>query len=102
MSSLATALIAYLRRSKPNFQNLQIIARQSAKTNQQTGDIEPDTLDESVFFSHLIEDGAPAPKPEDEAASAAAAAANKKDKKVAPNTMSYIDFLCWIHKRIQN
>ncbi len=25
-----------------------------------------------------------------------------KDKQARPNTMSYIDFLCWIHKRIQN
>jgi len=96
LGSRVTALIYYLRRNKPNFQNLQIIARQSSKTNE-SGEIEPDTLDESLFFEHLIEDGAPTPKMEEPDPKDP-----KKEKKIAPSSMSYIDFLCWIHKRIQS
>jgi len=70
-------LIDRLRREKPNFQNLQVIARRNGQD-----DIE--SLDEKHFFDHLIED-----------------AKNSKKGKRSISKMSYIDFLCDIHKKIQ-
>ena len=111
VSSRINVLIGTLRKNKPYFQNLQIISRRPPANHSQTpgmGATGPspsptnragwetfESLDENLFFSHLIED----------AVHKVDTKTNAKDKAAQnarpPNTMSYIDFLCHIHKRIQ-
>lgn len=71
-------LIETLRTGKPSFKNLLTISR-----NHQGG---LQTLDEMQFRSHLIED------PVD---------STRYQKLEDVSKMSYIDFLCFIHKQIQ-
>eukprot|EP00471_Norrisiella_sphaerica_P013526 CAMPEP_0184498410 /NCGR_PEP_ID=MMETSP0113_2-20130426/38873_1 /TAXON_ID=91329 /ORGANISM="Norrisiella sphaerica, Strain BC52" /LENGTH=983 /DNA_ID=CAMNT_0026885903 /DNA_START=79 /DNA_END=3030 /DNA_ORIENTATION=- len=77
-------LITQLRKNCPSFKTISIITR-----NSHTGA----SLDESQFFDHLIEDAARRNKwnPSD--------LGSKKDSVC---NMSYIDFLCHIHKKIQD
>jgi len=73
-------LIGRLRKEKPHFQNLQVITRHSEGS---------ESLDEENFFDHLIEDGI--------------AADNKVRiaEQATVATMSYYNFLCWIHQQMQ-
>lgn len=90
LGSRIVTMIDHLRGHKPNFQNLQIV-----KQSRQGYGVAA-TLDETQFQSHLIEDTVNVP---------VSSNANNKSKDANgknPNTMSYIDFLCWVHKRIQN
>lgn len=83
-------LIGLIRKNKPAWQNFQTIARSQSHHNSQ------ETLDESMFYSHLIEDGK---------ARAVSTKGKKKSQKLAnkiPMNMSYIDFLCHVHKSIQS
>ena len=117
VSSRINVLIGTLRKNKPNFQNLQIISRRPPANQPQTphlggasggggggASIRPspsptnragwetfESLDESLFFSHLIEDSVH--KQADGKGSKDKAALNAK----APNSMSYIDFLYDTH-----
>lgn len=75
-SSRVRLLIESLRKNKPFFQNFQVISRM--------GQNRVESLDEGQFFSHMIEDG---PK--------------GGDHGKQPCRMSYVDFLCHIHKKIQ-
>jgi protein transport protein SEC24 len=110
ISSRINILINTLRKNKPNFQNLQFISRRSPSTssssssgqsgpgaspNSKSGWETFESLDESLFFSHLIEDNVIVKATEKTKNSV------DKNKERQPNTMSYIDFLCFIHKRIQ-
>jgi len=111
LSSRINVLIGTLRKNKPYFQNLQLInarrgglpptpangpARPSPSPSNRAGWETFESLDENLFFSHLIEDAVVK-------ASEAGKPMGRHDKNAAkaPNTMSYIDFLCFIHKRIQ-
>lgn len=106
LSSRINVLISTLRKSKPNFQNLQIISKRSPANSSTPAPMGPtsspsnrgwetfESLDESLFFSHLIEDLVNKPLRPGEKAT------NPSNR--PPNTMSYIDFLCFIHKRIQS
>jgi hypothetical protein len=111
LSSRINVLIGTLRKNKPSFQNLQIIrrgghmpgatppsssssaTRPSPSPTNRGGWETFESLDENLFFSHLIED---AVVKHNEAKQGR----HEKNAR-APNTMSYIDFLCFIHKRIQ-
>jgi len=74
-------LINTLRKEKSYFQNLQIIARRSQPDGSES-------LDEKNFFEHLIEDGSKQKK-------------RGNGRQCFAVNMSYIDFLCWVHKNIQ-
>jgi hypothetical protein len=107
VSSRINVLIGALRKNKPNFQNLQVISsRPPANVThtpaQNGGGHGPtpsptnrsgwetfESLDASLFFSHLIEDAVI--KPTDQNGSSSS---GKKEKTPlrTPNTMSYIDF----------
>lgn len=84
LCSRVATLISQLRHNKPSFQNLHIISRQGHLQQSES-------LDEAQFFSHLIEDSVNEP----------GKGGKTKQETKNPNTMTYIDFLCWIHKRIQ-
>lgn len=73
-ASRVRLLIDELRKNKPAFENLQIV--------MQSHGGRVDTLDEKMFFSLMLEDGV-----------------EKGTKN--PCQMSYVDFLCHIHKKIQ-
>lgn len=103
ISSRINVLIGTLRKNKPNHQPLQIISRRPPMTGAGAGPAASpsnragwetfESLDENLFFSHLIEDAVH--KPDAKQGGKGGASAR------APNSMSYIDFLCFIHKRIQ-
>jgi len=84
LNSRVWTLITQLRKNCPSFKTISIVTR-----NTHTGS----SLDESQFFDHLIED---------------AARKNKWNpfdlgtKKEEVCNMSYIDFLCHVHKKIQD
>jgi len=86
ISSRISTMISVLRKEKPSFQNIQIIKGGARIPGQET-------LDELAFLSHLIEDSS---------ASSQHSHPPGKSSTRPPNTMSYIDFLCWIHKQIQS
>ena len=87
-ASRILCLIDEIRRNSAIFKSLQIINMKNSH-NRQLGSIE-ESLDETTFFSQLIEDRpAKAPKP-------------AKGKTKNPAHMSYVDFLCWLHKKIQD
>jgi len=106
-------LLERLRQNKSTFQNLQIISRSHtmksgtlSPTQDLTGDMGTglsqlqlqETLDEKLFLSHLIEDQSKEKLPPRTSTSTSTIG---DDDKPLPS-MSYIDFLCWIHKKIQN
>lgn len=94
LCSRVQTLVETLRTQKSNFQPLSIIARRVG--DEQTSA----SLDESSFFAHMIEDTSRA-----RAAMLATVGLSKveqdKAKMMDPGTMSYVDFLCWVHKKIQ-
>jgi protein transport protein SEC24 len=99
ISSRISLMIASLRKGKPNFENLQII-NQSRSTNK-SGSVSTESahdmpLDEMQFFNHLIEDA------DTRWMSKRQKNVDKSGSDKHPNMMSYIDFLCWVHKQIQN
>eukprot|EP00467_Chlorarachnion_reptans_P000717 CAMPEP_0114501530 /NCGR_PEP_ID=MMETSP0109-20121206/8545_1 /TAXON_ID=29199 /ORGANISM="Chlorarachnion reptans, Strain CCCM449" /LENGTH=964 /DNA_ID=CAMNT_0001679261 /DNA_START=150 /DNA_END=3044 /DNA_ORIENTATION=- len=77
-------LVGQLRRNCPSFKTISIITR-----NTHTGA----SLDESQFFDHLIEDAARKNKWH---------SSDLGSKKDSVCNMSYIDFLCYVHKKIQD
>jgi len=83
LNSKVWTLIVQLRKNCPSFKTINIVTR-----NTHTGA----SLDESQFFDHLIEDAARKDKWH------TSDVGSKKDDMC---TVSYIDFLCLIHKRIQ-
>ena len=109
-------MVNKIREMRCSFQNLQVIARSKSQglsfilfcifcspilpvvmlfsrarcLSLANGGMASESLDEAGFFSHLIEDGNLKPTKRAE-----------KSREKNPNTMSYIDFLCWVHKRIQ-
>jgi len=105
LSSRINVLIGTLRKNKPQFQNLQIISRRSPANHPITGPSPSPTnragwetfesLDESLFFSHLIEDAVV--RTDGKGGKEKSGSSSQR----APNTMSYVDFLCFCHKRIQ-
>lgn len=112
ISTRVQVLVNTLRKSKPFYQNLQYISKRNASSianisnsgsvptlpgNGLENNGQVESLDESIFFTHLIEDAVNKP-----VHPTRANIAEKQGATKPPNTMSYIDFLCWIHKRIQN
>ena len=88
LASRIHVLVTALRQQKSNYQPLQLISRRMAGGGGET-------LDESLFFAHMIEDAGRG------RAGLGAAGVKEKGKGSEANAMSYIDFLCWIHKKIQ-
>jgi len=86
-------LIDNLRSCKPNYHNIQVILSTGAAAG---GFTQAESLDESNFYSLLIEDGTS--RTRDARGKKVQGSLQSKE----PNSMSYIDFLCWVHKRIQN
>ena len=87
LASRIHVLVNTLRLQKANYQPLQLISRRIGGGGE--------TLDESLFFAHMIEDAGRG------RAGLGSAGAREKGKGSEANAMSYIDFLCWIHKKIQ-
>jgi protein transport protein SEC24 len=89
LSSRVTTLLDKLRSGKPYFQNLQTITRQSILSPPGAPAMpSQETLDEKNFVSRLIEDPDPKGK-------------KGSDGEKETCSMSYVEFLCYIHKAIQ-
>lgn len=86
-STRVLELLYQLRKDKPSFPNLALIARTRGEGMQAT-------LDETFFFRHMIED-----KGGLHSYSKSMEEAAKKDDVAM---MNYVDYLCHIHKRIQD
>lgn len=100
LSSRIAVLIETLRRQKPYYQNTQIIVSGQRQQQQPPaqGGFRPgaaqsvESLDEAAFFDHLIEDSVTNPRQ----------TIAKPDPRIKnPNTMAYVDFLVWLHRKIQ-
>jgi len=87
-ASRIQTLIDELRRNSALYKAVQIINSRE-DTASGLGDAE-ESLDQATFFSLLIEDGKKK------------TAKAKKLTAIPRREMSYIDFLCWLHKMIQN
>lgn len=91
LAGRALCLVETLRTDKPSFKNLQTISKASTKGDAQQklgGRASMQTMDAMQFLSHLVEDAADS------------SGARLKKLSEVPR-MSYIDFLCYIHKEIQ-
>lgn len=87
LASRTRLLVESLRKNKPFYQNVHIIV--STALGGVDG-LAVETLDETTFFSHMIEDSGLRSRTD----------SSRGDTKPIEQ-MSYIDFLCYIHKRIQ-
>lgn len=90
-ASRINTLVAEVRRNSSIFKGLQVIrAQDTSSQTQGFGGIQ-ESLDEAAFFAKLLEDG----KVKD-------GAVKRKLLEIPREEMSYVDFLCWLHKMIQN
>ena len=91
-------LISTLRLQKANYQPLQLISR---RTSASAGG---ESLDESLFFAHMIEDSGRGRGGLGSVGGGRAGdgGGGGRGRGSEANAMSYIDFLCWIHKKIQS
>ena len=103
LSSRVQRLIDTLRKPKAHYQPIQYI-QAKAPINSATQPQAQAAFNESLelvnFKRHLIEDSAA--NSDGDNRRAAAPAASAQSQAAAAAQMSYIDFLCWIHKKIQN
>jgi protein transport protein SEC24 len=103
LSTKVHTLLAQLRHSKPSFPPFAIVAHKHRRAS--TGgaaaaaapDLAMETLDESAFFKYLVEDagGLHTYAQSDDVNP-------NKTKEKDPSMMTYIDFLCYVHKRVQD
>lgn len=92
LSTRIHALLKVLRSTRPHFSSIQTIVRAPQYTGRAMGLPSDASLDEANFNDRLLEDTS-------RAAQAVMQRTGKKPQE--PNLMSYVDFLCWVHKRIQ-